>query len=370
MADSKRAESKHDEVSADSKRADQQRNDGSGSDNRNFGSIHTGVNDAGSRHAGSKPFDWVRVFRTYGTLIAGGLIAAAFSILSPDSFATIDNLINITRQIALLVIIATGATLVMSVGEFDLSIGTVASFGGVFAAILAVEGYPLAVAFLVPLVFAFVIGYMNGWIVTRFRLLSFVATLAMGTMIGGVNFWMTGGATVFQDIPGGFRFLGQTMIGGVPLLSFIMLLVTVVFWYVMSHTTFGRKLYAIGGNEAASRIAGVNVRRYKNLAFALCSVLAAFTGMLLASRLGSAHPTGGEGLFLTAYAAVFLGMTTFRNGVPNVWGTFVGAAILGILANGLTILHVPSYMQDIITGCIIIAAILLQKLGRDSASGI
>lgn len=313
---------------------------------------------------GVKRIDWVTFFRSYGTLIAFGLIAAAFSLLSPGSFATVDNLINITRQISFLVIIATGATLVMAVGEFDLSVGAMASFGGVFAAQLAVHGYPLILCFLIPLLVAFAIGYLNGWIVTKFRVLSFITTLAMGTIIGGVNFRVTGGATVFQNIPEGFRYIGQTAIGGIPILSLVMLLTALLFWYIMSHTTFGRKLYAIGGNEAASRVAGIHVARNKNLAFALCAVLAASTGMLLASRLGSAHPTGGEGLFLSAYAAAFLGMTSFRNGVPNVWGTFVGAAIIGMLANGLTILQVPSFMQDVITGCIVIAAVLVQRLGR------
>jgi len=144
-----------------------------------------------------------------------------------------------------------------------------------------------------------------------------------------------------------------------------MVLLTVAFWFVMRHTSFGRKLYAIGGNEVASEVSGIKVKKYKILTFGLCSALAAFTGVLMSSRLGSAHPTGGDGLFLQAYAAVFIGRTIFSEGVPNIWGTFAGAAILGILANGLTILQVPTFMQDLITGFIIIAAVVFQKLGSD-----
>ncbi|MFD0713003.1 ABC transporter permease [Paenibacillus sp. GCM10027626] len=310
---------------------------------------------------------FIRLIRTYGTVLAGVLIILAFSILSPDSFATIDNAINISRQISFLVIIALGATLVMAVGEFDLSVGALASLGGVFAAKLAVAGFPIALAILLPLLTALVIGYVNGWIVTKFRVLSFITTLAMGTIIGGINFKLTGGATVFENIPESFLYLGQTEWGEIPLLSFIMLLMTILFWFIMSHTAFGRKLYAIGGNESASRVAGVRVAMNKNAAFALCAMLATLTGILMASRLGSAHPNGGDGLFLSAYAAAFLGMTSFKEGVPNVWGTFVGAAIIGILANGMTILQVPTFMQDVITGCIVIAAVLMQKLGRDRA---
>jgi ribose transport system permease protein len=307
-----------------------------------------------------------RLVRTYGTVLAGILIVIFFSLLSFDSFATLGNMINISRQISFLVIIALGATLVMAVGEFDLSVGAMASLGGVLAAKMAVSGSPIWLTFLVPLGISFVIGYVNGWIVTRFRVLSFITTLAMGTVLGGITFWLTGGATVFENIPDSFRYIGQTEWGGIPLLSLIMVILTVMFWYLMSQTPFGRRLYAIGGNETASRIAGVNVPRNKNIAFALCAVLATLTGILMASRLGSAQPTSGNGLFLPAYAAAFLGMTSFKEGVPNIWGTFVGAAIIGILANGLTILEVPTFMQDVITGLIVIAAVLLQRMERGS----
>lgn len=302
--------------------------------------------------------------RAYGTLLAGLLIIIVFCILSPDSFATVDNAINISRQISFLVMIALGATFVMAVSEFDLSIGAMASFGGVLAAQLAVSGLPIWLCILLPAVVAFVIGYLNGWIVTRFRVLSFITTLGMGTVLGGITFWVTDGATIFEKIPAAFGYLGQQEWLGLPILSFLMLGLTVILWSVMAHTPFGRKLYAIGGNEVASRTAGVNVAGNKNIAFALCAMLAALTGVLMASRLGSAAPTGGEGLFLPAYAAVFLGMTMFREGVPNIWGTFVGAAILGILENGLTILEVPPFLQDVVTGAIVIAAVILQKIGR------
>ncbi|HYE09521.1 MAG TPA: ABC transporter permease, partial [Patescibacteria group bacterium] len=218
--------------------------------------------------------------------------------------------------------------------------------------------------FIIPVIICFLIGLINGWIVTRFKVLSFITTLAMSTILGGFTFWFTGGATVFQNIPRGFIIVGSKSIFAIPLLSIIMVLLTLVFWFIMRHTAFGRKLYAIGGNESASQVSGIHVKKYKNLAFALCAALAALTGVLMASRLGSAHPTGGDGLFLQSYAAVFLGRTVFKEGVPNIWGTFVGAAILGILANGLTILQVPTFMQDLLTGCIIILAVIIQKMGR------
>jgi ribose transport system permease protein len=303
-------------------------------------------------------------FKSYGTIFAGIIIVVVFSILRPDAFFTMNNLINITRQISLLVVIALGATLVMCVDEFDLSVGAMASLSGVIAAKMAVTGVPIFLCFALPVAICFAIGLLNGWIVTKFKVLSFITTLAMSTILGGFTFWFTGGATVFQNIPMSFTVIGSKSLLRIPLLSIIMLLLTILLWFIMRNTAFGRKLYAIGGNVAASEVSGINVKKYKNLAFALCSALAALTGVLMASRLGSAHPTGGNGLFLQAYAAVFLGRTVFKEGVPNIWGTFAGAAILGILANGLTIMQVPTFMQDLLTGCIIILAVVVQKLGR------
>ncbi|KOP71947.1 ABC transporter permease [Cytobacillus solani] len=306
------------------------------------------------------------VLSSYGTIIAGILIIIIFSVLSPSSFATVDNFINITRQISLLVVIAVGATLVMSVNEFDLSIGAIASLGGVVSAKLATEGVPIILCILIPVLVGFLVGLINGSIITHFNVLSFVTTLAMGTVIGGFTFWFTGGSTIFENIPQGFKWIGQTGIAGIPMLSIIMLVLVLVFWFLMTQMSVGRRFYAIGGNEKASKVSGIPIKKYKTFAFALCGMLAALTGALLASRLGSAHPTGGDGYFLNAYAAVFLGMTVVRSGIPNIFGTLFGAAVLGILANGLTILEIPTFLQNVITGMIIIIALIIQKLGREN----
>lgn len=309
----------------------------------------------------------IRLIKNYGTIIAGIIIALVFSIARPDAFFTWNNFINITRQISLLVITALGATLVMSVAEFDLSIGAMVSLGGVIAAKMAVANVPIVLCFIVPIIINFIAGWINGWIVTRFKVLSFITTLGMSTIIAGLTFWITGGATVFQNIPANFVILGRSSLLGIPTLTIIMIILVALFWFVMRHTAFGRKLYAIGGNEEASIVSGLNVPRNKNMAFALCGVLAAITGVLMASRLGSAHPTGGDGFFLQSYAAVYLGSTVSSRGVPNIVGSLVGATILGILANGLTILQVPSFVQDILTGSIIIIAVVAQKQGQGDA---
>lgn len=303
------------------------------------------------------------VMKNYGTVVAGIVIIIIFSILKPQAFFTVSNLINITRQISLLVVIAIGATLVMSVDEFDLSVGALASLGGIIGAKMAVSGIPTILCICTPIVICFLIGLINGWIVTKFNVLSFITTLAMSTILAGFTFWLSGGATIFENVPKSFTYLGSASFLGLPLLSIIMILLTIVFWFIMKHTAFGRRLYAIGGNVMASKVSGINVVKNKNLAFAICGALSALTGVLLASRLGSAHPTGGDGYFLQSYAAAFIGRTVIKEGVPNIIGTFIGAAILGILANGLTIMQVPSYLQDVLTGCIIILSVVAQKIG-------
>lgn len=303
--------------------------------------------------------------QTYGTAAALLVIVLAFSAIRPSSFCTLTNFINITRQMSLLVVISLGATVVMSVGEFDLSVGQMASLGGVAAAQLAVAGVPLALCFTLPLLAAAAVGLVNGWVVARFRALSFITTLGMSTVLSGVVYRLSGGATVFENIPKGFSVLGTAKLGRIPLLSILMLGIVLLFWFLMRHTPTGRRLYAIGGGEEAARVAGIPVKRCKLLAFVLCAVMACVAGMLIASRVGSANTTAGDGYFLKSYAAVFIGCTASRRGVPNVLGTLLGAAILGVLSNGLTMLQMPTYMQDIITGAIIILAVVAQRLGRE-----
>ena len=308
-----------------------------------------------------------RAVQRYGTAAALVVIVLAFSAIRPGSFCTLKNFINITRQISLLVVISLGATMVMSVGEFDLSVGEMASLGGVMAAQLAVAGAPMAVCFTLPVLAGAAVGVVNGLAAARFRGLSFITSLGVSTILSGVVYRLSGGATVFENIPKSFSVLGTARLGQLPLLSVLMAVFVLAFWFLMRHTAAGRRLYAIGGGEEAARVAGIRVKRYKVLAFVLCAVMACVTGMLIASRVGSANTTAGDGYFLKAYAAVFIGCTASRRGVPNVRGTLLGAAILGVLANGLTMLQTPSYLQDILTGGIIILAVAAQRLGKEDA---
>jgi ribose/xylose/arabinose/galactoside ABC-type transport system permease subunit len=300
----------------------------------------------------------------YGTLIGLVAIVALFSALSPGAFAQPSNLINITQQMSLLAIVALGATFVMSLSEFDLSVGAVVSMAGIVAVTLFGLGWGVFATVAVTLAAGFVVGCASGFLVATYRMPSFIVTLAMGTIIGGFTYWVSAGATLFSGIPAGFRDIGRGYLAGMPVLTLWALAATGIAILVLDYTELGRRVLAIGGNREAARLTGVPIVRNSVWAFGLCTLFAAIAGLLLTARLGSAHPTGGAGFLLQAYAAVFLGMTAFRDGQPNALGTLLGAAIIAVVANGLTIQGVPNYLQDIFTGMIILGAVLVRSMGR------
>lgn len=304
-----------------------------------------------------------KALKNYGTVAALIAIIVIFGLLRPTSFLTVKNFLNITRQMAPLAIVALGATFVMTVNEFDLSIGNIVSLGGVVAALLSIRGIPVALCFLAAVALCAAVGCVNGVVVAKFRVLSFITTLGMGTVLDGIIYGLTGGTTVFNGIPKAFTIPGILRIAGIPFITLVAAVLYVIFHVFMGHTPAGRKLYAIGGNQEAAEIAGIKIFRYRVLAFCLTAALAGLAGALVASRVGSANTTAGQGYFLQSYAAVYIGCTVSKSGVPCVVGTLIGAAILAVLANGLTILLMPSFMQDIITGGIIILAVVLQKIG-------
>ncbi|WPE21428.1 ABC transporter permease [Shinella zoogloeoides] len=305
--------------------------------------------------------------RQYGTLIALIAIVVVFSIASPGAFGSMSNLVNITQQMTLLAIVAIGATVVMAVGEFDLSTASIVSFGGIFVVYLLKLGVPAPLACFLVLAVAALFGAVSGYVVSRFQVLSFIATLATGTIIGGITFWVSDGATLLGDIPAGFRDMARGHMLGLPTLTWWLIAIALVVWILLDKLEFGRRLYAIGGNREAARLAGVRIVSNTTAAFVVSAVLSALVGILLTARIGSASPTGGGGYLLTAYAAVFLGMTAFREGEANLPGTVVGAAIIAVIGNGLTILGVSTFLQDIITGTIILSAVLVRRIGRGAA---
>ncbi|WP_136658674.1 ABC transporter permease [Nitratireductor sp. XY-223] len=316
----------------------------------------------------------IRILKLYGTLIGFALIIVLFSVLLPGTFLTSGNLINISQQISMLAVVAFTMTIVMVMNDFDLSVGSMASLAGVTAAVLFSLGYPVYVGVAAALLVGLLGGVFNGVLVSLVGILPFVATLGTLTMFSGLAFLVSGGRTIFgRDIPSEFSGFARS---GVPLdsvgldglklpfLSLVALVVLAVVWFVLEQTTYGRRLYAIGGNKEAARLAGVRVKSLRLSAFALTGLGAAIAGLMYSSRVASANPTQGSGLMLDAIAAVFLGMTMSEEGEPRVQHTLVGVLILGVLDNGLTQLAVDSYIREIMVGAIVITAVAFSSITK------
>lgn len=314
------------------------------------------------------------LLRRYGTLVGFIAILAVFWISLPETFMTARNWLNITQQLSMLMVVASGMTIVMVMGDFDLSVGSAASLAGIVAGVMFAAGYPIWAAVGVALLIGVVGGAFNGVLVSVVGILPFVATLATLTMYSGAAFILSGGKTISgPSIPEGFSNFARSGIplgevGGValmlPNLTIVALLVVLAAWVLLEQTTFGRRLYAIGGNVEAAYLAGVAVRRLKLVAFSLTGLGAAGAGIMYASRVASANPTQGSGLMLNAIAAVFLGMTMSEQGEPRVVATIVGVLILGVLDNGLTQLSVDSYVRQVLVGGIILLAVAASSITK------
>jgi ribose transport system permease protein len=301
-----------------------------------------------------------------GTVLALVVLIVFFTIVRPDVFPSFTNVRNIFEQVAILTIIAAAQTLVMVVGDFDLSVGTNATLSGAIATALMISGTPVPLAILVALAAGALVGAVNGILVAYVKLSAFVATLATMTTVGGLAYIVTNGTTLY-GMPEEFFWIGQERLFGIPMPVVFAFLIAAVVWVVLRFTTFGRRLYAVGGNAEVARLSGVNVRRARLLAFTFAGLGSAVGGVVLVSRLGSASSASANNYMLLAIAAVFLGMTILKSGQANLGGTLVGVGIIGVLSNGLNILGVNTYVQQVLTGLIIIAAVTLSALkSRDA----
>ena len=306
------------------------------------------------------------VFARYGTILGLLAMIATFSLLSPMAFPTLGNFTNVINQASLAMIIAGGLTLAVVVGELDLSIGFAASLHGVLVTGFIVhDKLPIPVAIVIVVALGAVIGLINGFIVTKMKVNSVIATLGVGTIITGLAFAYSTGAPIVAGVPEAFLqvSLGRWLLG-IPNNFVIMVVILNLLWVLVERTSIGQEIQAVGGNAAAARLAGINVDRVKTLGFEISGMCAALTGILLASRLGSGTTSAADSYLLTAFAAVFLGSATLRDGEFHVLGTLVGALIIAFGFNGLNIFGAPTYSQYVFQGAILIIAVGLSSLGR------
>ncbi|MEW9613370.1 ABC transporter permease [Shinella sp. S4-D37] len=305
-----------------------------------------------------------RFLRSYGQIAVLVLLALILSLFTPRMFTEV-NLMNLARQTSIIALVAAGQTLIILTGAIDLSVGAVLALCAVIFAGLLQSGYDLPVALAGALFVGALAGLVNGVLVARFRLASFVVTLATLSVAKGLTLLYTGASPIAITSESALV-LGQARWLGIPAPIWLAIGVYALLWFIMRATIFGRYVYAIGGNEEAAILAAVSVTRYKIYVFLLAGVLTGFAGVVLASRLGSAVPTAGDGMELVAITAVVLGGTSLLGGEGRVWATIVGAALLNLISNALNLLNVNSYYQAVATGCIVAIAVLADRYLRSS----
>lgn len=296
----------------------------------------------------------------YGLVIALAAICAVLSIRSP-AFLTPQNAINVLRQISINAILAIGVTYVILGGGIDLSLGSMVALTGVLAATFAhPDAYPLIVPLVVGIAGGVVIGILNGLVITRFRVAPFIATLGMMTIARGGALILSGGRPV-SNLSASFNSIGNGNLLGVPIPILILAGVFLVSHFVLQRTTFGRYVYAVGGNEEAARASGINTHGIKVASYAICAGLAGLAGIVQASRITTGQPNAGISYELDAIAAVVIGGTSLSGGIGSVTGALLGALLIGTLNNGLDLLNVSSYYQQVVKGLIIIGAVILDR---------
>ena len=299
----------------------------------------------------------------YGTVGAAVAIFVVFAVCS-GKFVTVNNISNILVQISVLMVISSGLTVAVASGEFDLSVGEVAGLSGVLTAGLLVwSRLPVAAAIALPVLAGVLIGIVNGLLVTRLRIPSLIATLAMGPIALGANYAYTGGDSIYASMPDSFYYIASgRLFGVVPVPIVIALVVTLVFYVLVNRTRLGRGVVATGANIQAARLSGISVDRCRIVALALSAFGAAMGGVMLTARLGTGQPGAGSAYLMDSLTAVFLGMTAFKPGRATVEGTLVGVVIIGMLDNGLNLLGAPFYLQNEVRGVVMIAAVSLAVL--------
>ncbi|HCH01362.1 MAG TPA: ribose ABC transporter permease [Vibrio sp.] len=300
------------------------------------------------------------------SLIALIFLIVVVSFLNPNFF-TVDNILNILRQTSVSAIIAVGMTLVILTAGIDLSVGSVLALCGAFAASLIAMEVPVLIAVPTALLAGAILGGISGVIISKGKVQAFIATLVTMTLLRGVTMVYTDGrpiSTGFTDVADNFAWFGTGYTLGIPVPVWIMVFVFAAAWYVLNHTRFGRYVYALGGNESATRLSGINVDRVKIGVYAICGLLSALAGLIVTSRLSSAQPTAGMGYELDAIAAVVVGGTSLMGGRGRIMGTLIGALIIGFLNNALNLLDVSSYYQMIAKAVVILLAVLVDNKNK------
>jgi len=298
-------------------------------------------------------------FGRFGLVIALLITATVLTILRPH-FLNWENLVNVVRQISVTGMLAVGVTFVLLTGGVDLSLGSVVALAGVMAAHCAHPGqFPLVVPLAVGIAVGAACGAVNGGVVTLGKVAPFIATLGMMTVARGLALVLSGGRPVSNMSPAMKAIDGEIV--GIPIPAIILAMVAFGAWWVLTYTRLGRHVYAVGGNENAARAAGINVQGVKMFAYTVCGALTGLAGVVLAARITTGQPNAGIAYELDAIAAVVIGGTSLSGGIGTIAGTILGALLMGVIGNGLDLLNVSPYYQQIVKGVIIVGAVWLDR---------
>ncbi len=315
--------------------------------------------------------EWFKiVFQKYAIVLILLAMILLVSILSP-AFLQVRNLLNVVRQISVIGLLGMGVTLAIIALGIDLSSGSVLALAAVVAASLAQRPdwaeakfpglvLPLIVPILAGLIIGLICGWINGFLIAQFKIPPFIATLGMMTVARGFALLYSDGRPI-SSLTDSYNFIGQGEVFGFPIPILILLFMALVTHVILNYTRFGRYVYAIGGNEQAARVSGINIDKVKIGIYTYAGLLSGLAGIVLSSRISSGQPGLGQGYELDAIASAVIGGTSFAGGVGTVWGTMVGALIIGVLNNGLDLLNVSAYWQQIVKGAIIVVAIIIDE---------
>lgn len=291
-----------------------------------------------------------------------------FALLSPH-FLTADNLLNVSLQVSITAIIAVGMTFVILTNGIDLSVGSLVAFVGVITTSMLTIPLPAAASLTVSIAAGLLMGAISGAfagaVITRFHITPFIVTLAIMTILRGAAFIYTQGRPIWE-LPAEFTVLGSGRLAGVPVPTVMMVAVYIAAHIVLTRTRFGRHVYAVGGNPEAARLAGIRTERVLVQVYTLCGILTAVSGILLASRLNSGQPNAGLMYELDVIASVVVGGTSLNGGRGSVVGTFIGSMLIGVLRNGLNLLDVESYVQQVVVGVVILLAVMADQWKKKS----
>jgi ribose transport system permease protein len=320
---------------------------------------------ASSKGYGSPSASWPKAFagvvlERYATLLLLVILAIVFSCLT-DRFMTTANIKNLLVVQAVISCVAFASIIPLIAGEFDLSLGNMMGFIAMVGAVLGQAGFGALVVIPAMILVGIVTGFVNGFLTVRFQISSFIATLGTGILLSGFTFALSDGQVIYSGVPDAILFVGQKHFLGLGITVWLTVVIALILVYVTEHTPIGRKLYAIGGSERVAFLAGIRTGKLKVVAFAISGLLIGIGGIFALGQSGAANPGFGPDLLLPAYAAAFLGVTSYRPGYYNIPGTIVAILLLAVGFNGLNLLGAPFWVQPIFNGTVLLIAVITAR---------